>query len=115
MMSSTLPPLCGHEGCRKLKGHKRAHEQFPSEAWAFLKDKDLNKLAKAGFATPRGGQKGAYQNHVDRSNKVIIPFEFLHRVDLNQYKDGYVVRLFPDQYFESANRPKAEFMATDSQ
>lgn len=71
-------------------------------------EKDKKKLVKAGFATPRGGAKGAYQNHVIRSNQVIIPYEKLHIVPLDAYKDGYVVRLLPEQFFEAPGIPKPE-------
>ena len=67
---------------------------------------DKNKIAKAGFATPRGGHKGAYQNHVLRSNKVIVPYEHLDAVPLEEFKNGYVVRLLPEQYFKKAGKVK---------
>lgn len=89
--------LCGTNGCRRLAGHTGSHDQCPSEAWDFFLEKDKKKISKAGFATPRGGAKGAYQNHVVRSSKVIIPFERIADVELDLYKDGYVVRLLPDQ------------------
>lgn len=79
-----------------------------------MRDKDKKKLPKAGFATPRGGAKGAYQNHVVRSNQVIVPFEKLHLVPIDNYQDGYVVRLLPEQYFVSAGVPKPEFLRPDS-
>lgn len=69
------------------------------ELWNFMRRVDKNKLAKAGFATPRGGGKNAYQNHVSRSNRVIIPFERLDDVDLDLFEDGYVIRLLPQQCF----------------
>lgn len=102
--------LCGVIGCRKLRGHSKRHDTYPSSAWSFLSTKDIKKITKAGFATPRGGAKGAYQNHVLRSNKVIIPFERLDLVHLDNFEDGYVIRLFPDQYFETAGQIKEEFL-----
>ena len=76
---------------------------MPSAAlWRFMSDRDKKKLAKAGFATPRGGGKNAYQNHVSRSNRVIVPFERLDDVDLNLFADGYVIRLFPHQCFSAS-------------
>lgn len=108
------PELCSVDDCRRLKGHKGNHDAYPSAAWGFLDDASVNKLTKAGFATPRGGAKGAYQNHVVRSNKVIIPYEFVERVDLSLYEDGYVIRLFPNQYFETSGTTKPEFMAADA-
>ena len=96
--------LCGYNGCRKERGHEGSHDQHPSQAWAFLTSADKNKITKAGFATPRGGQKGAYQNHVLRSNKVIIPYEHLEAVPLDDFENGYVVRLFPEQYFRTAGK-----------
>jgi hypothetical protein len=63
-----------------------------------MNEMDRNKLTKAGFATPRGGAKGAYQNHVLRNGRVIIPFEKLQSADITDYKDGYAIRLFPKQY-----------------
>ena len=83
----------------------------PRAPWDFFAEIDQNKLAKAGYATPRGGAKNAYQNHVYRNNKVIIPFErIIEGVDLSVYQDGYVVRLYPDQYFESPGKPREEFL-----
>ena len=69
--------LCLTNTCRKLLGHDGPHNTFPSIPWAFMSERDKDKLSKAGFATPRGGAKGAYQNHVHRSNKVIVPYERL--------------------------------------
>lgn len=96
--------LCGYKGCRKEQGHAGSHDPRPSQAWAFLTSADKNKITKAGFATPRGGQKGAYQNHVLRSNKVIVPYEHLDTVPLDDFENGYVVRLFPEQYFKKAGK-----------
>jgi hypothetical protein len=109
-MNGHIPELCNTDGCRRLSGHQGDHDPRPSEAWDFFDDRDKNKLAKAGFATPRGGAKGAYQNHVVRSSKVIIPFERLGDVDLNLYRNGYVVRLLPEQYFEGPGQPRQEFL-----
>lgn len=107
--------LCGVNGCRLLSNHKgKQHNAYPTEAWSFMHDKDKKKLAKAGFATPRGGAKGAYQNHVDRSNQVIVPFEMYDIAPLDRYEDGYVVRLLPEQYFEVAGVPKSQFLKPDS-
>jgi BstXI restriction endonuclease len=69
--------------------------------WSFMSDKDKKKLVKAGFATPRGGGKNAYQNHVSRSNRVIVPFERLDDVALERFEHGYVVRLLPRQCFSA--------------
>jgi hypothetical protein len=103
--------LCGVDGCRLLRGHRaRNHDPYPSGAWGFMDDKDKDKLNKAGFATPRGGSKGAYQNHVSRSNRVIVPYEKLSSADLTSYVDGYIIRLFPEQYFESPGVPKDIFV-----
>jgi len=79
-----------------------------------MDERDKNKLNKAGLATPRGGAKGAYQNHVVRSNRVIIPFERLSVVPLDSFDDGYVIRLYPEQYFQSTKIPRPEFMAQNS-
>ena len=107
--------LCGVNGCRLESGHSGKHNNFPEFVWTSLfTNKDTDKVNKAGYATPRGGDKGAYQNHVYRNNKVIIPFERLGNVNLNNYKDGYVIRLFPNQYFESAGVVKQEFLLSNS-
>lgn len=110
-MMLIAPSLCGTNGCRRLAGHTGSHDQCPSEAWDFFLEKDKKKISKAGFATPRGGAKGAYQNHVVRSSKVIIPFERIADVELDLYKDGYVVRLLPDQYFVAPGKPRPDFLA----
>ena len=102
--------LCGANGCRRERGHDGPHDARPSRAWAFLGSRDKKKIAKAGFATPRGGAKGAYQNHVVRSNKVIVPFERVDSVPRANFEDGYVIRLFPEQYFETAGGTKAQFL-----
>ena len=104
-------PLCTVNGCRRLAAHTGDHDPYPTRAWDFLSEKDKKKIVKAGFATPRGGEKGAYQNHVDRSNKVILPFERMAGVDLGNFCDGYVIRLFPDQYFSEAHKVKQEFLS----
>lgn len=104
--------LCGKNGCHRVAGHKGTHSAFPKDAWGFFREVDQNKIDKAGYATPRGGAKGAYQNHVYRNNQVIVPFERIKDVDLKSYEDGYVIRLYPRQYFEQAGVPKDEF--TDS-
>lgn len=111
MISSTSPQLCGVESCRRLVDHSGNHNPHSTEAWAFMAKADKNKLTKAGFATPRGGDKEGYQNHVVRSNQVIIPFELLDNTALEQYHDGYVIRLRPEQYFELAGVPKPAFGA----
>jgi hypothetical protein len=113
-MNGDLPQLCGNEGCRRLAGHAGHHHAFPGEAWDFVREKDKRKLGKAGFATPRGGAKGAYQNHVGRSSKVIIPYERVVDVDLNLYQQGYVIRLLPEQFFEQPGVRKAEFASPDA-
>ena len=103
--------LCGIGGCRRERGHSaRGHDARPAEAWGFLSKRDKDKLTKAGFATPRGGNKGAYQNHVLRTNRVIIPYERLGDIDLTGFGDGYTIRLFPHQYFSELCKPKAEFL-----
>lgn len=101
--------LCSIDACRKLLGHRGQHDSYPSTPWAFMVSKDKDKLSKAGFATPRGGAKGAYQNHVLRSNKVIVPYERLSQAPLASYQDGFVIRIFPDQYFDAAGQVKAAF------
>ncbi|MEK4172989.1 BstXI family restriction endonuclease [Lysinibacillus sp. FSL L8-0312] len=102
--------LCTHENCRLPVGHKGKHNPYPTSAWEekFHK-KDKDKVSKAGYATPRGGDKGAYQNHVYRNNKVIIPFERINSVNLDNYSDGYIIRIFPNQYFEEDGEIKEIF------
>jgi hypothetical protein len=106
--------LCGANECRRIAGHAGGHDPHPTEAWSFFHERDKNKLAKAGFATPRGGAKGAYQNHVTRNNRVIIPYERLADVNLELYADGYVIRLLPEQYFSAAGQPRQVFLAEGS-
>ena len=110
----SAPKLCLQDECLRLAGHQGLHDPRPAEAWNFLGVADLNKINKAGYATPRGGAKGAYQNHVYRNNRVIVPFEHLETVDLSSFVDGYVIRLFPDQYFETPGTPKASFSETNA-
>jgi hypothetical protein len=109
MTGVSLPSLCGVEGCRLPIEHKGKHDAYPTSAWGFMQQKDKDKLTKAGFATPRGGTKGAYQNHVLRSNKVIVPYERLRVAPLDQYQDGFVIRLYPEQYFVSAGTIRESF------
>ena len=101
--------------CRRIDGHNGACSATPTEAWAFMQAEDRDKLNKAGFATPRGGDKGGYQNHVDRSNKVVIPYERVEDSPLGEFENGYVIRLFPEQYFESQGVVRAEFTQANSQ
>lgn len=104
--------LCADTGCRLRADHKGKHDTMPDSAWSFLQRPDADKVGKAGYATPRGGDKGAYQNHVYRNGRVIVPYERLSEIDLTQYKDGYIIRIFPDQYFASAGMMRAEFKAS---
>ncbi len=106
--------LCGVNRCRLPSEHDGNHDPFTTRAWNFMRPGDKKKLVKAGFATPRGGAKGAYQNHVVRSNQVIIPFEKYYLAPLDAYEDGYVIRLLPEQYFESADVVKPEFLQPDN-
>jgi hypothetical protein len=106
--------LCPAEGCARERDHAGSHDPHPSRSWGFLAAKDKDKITKAGFATPRGGAKGAYQNHVLRSNKVIVPFERLSSAPLAKYENGYVVRLFPDQFFAAPGQPKPLFLSANS-
>lgn len=105
--------LCGINNCRLKKGHTGNHNSFPA-IWNDFDDKDKNKINKAGFATPRGGDKNAYQNHVTRSNKVIIPFEKVGILDKELFKDGYVIRLLPEQFFEPNGQIKEEFTSPEN-
>ena len=107
--------LCNNNGCRLIRDHAGIHSRFPTTAWNFFEARDKNKLTKAGFATPRGGAKNAYQNHVLRNNRVIIPFEKFDPANLDLYEDGYVVRVLPEQYFSRPNRPKPEFRRANAQ
>ena len=101
--------LCRVDGCRLLSEHSGQHDKYPTSAWSFFENRDKNKLSKAGFATPRGGAKGGYQNHVVRSNKVIVPYERLDEAKRPLYENDWVVRLLPDQYFEAPGIPYDEF------
>lgn len=107
-----LTALCDQNDCRRIKSHEGEHNSRPDEAWGFLAKRDRDKIGKAGYATPRGGDKGAYQNHVYRNSRVIIPYEKLNEVDLSVYVDGYIIRLFPNQYFDSSGVVKGEFLQT---
>ena len=94
--------LCNNPNCNLLANHKGAHQFVFKKAWEdSFHSNDINKIQKAGYCTPRGGVKGGYQNHVNRNSKVIIPYEKLSEVTLDNYKDGYVIRLFPSQYFSA--------------
>lgn len=100
MLDVSNSGLCGKDGCRKLSRHRGSCDIYPSSAWSFFNDKDKKKITKTGSATPRGGHKGAYQNHVSRSGKVILPYERINDCDIGNYKDGYIIRLFPEQAFD---------------
>ena len=92
--------LCENPNCNLPANHRGKHSFIYKKAWEdFFNEDDINKIQKAGYCTPRGGAKGGYQNHVNRNSKVIIPYEKLSEVNLDNYKDGYVIRLFPSQYF----------------
>ncbi len=82
--------ICGIDSCRRIHGHTGRCNSYPSEVWGFFDSADKNKLNKTAYATPRGGKKGAYQNHVYRNNKVIVPYEKLCDCNLDNYIDGYI-------------------------
>lgn len=103
--------LCSDPNCNLLQHHKGSHSFIYKKAWEHLfNSDDKNKIQKAGYCTPRGGAKGGYQNHVNRNSKVIIPYEKLNEVTLNNYQDGYVIRLFPSQYFSKGLTVRDEFI-----
>lgn len=107
--------LCSDPNCNLKANHIGAHSFIYKKAWtALFKDDDVNKIQKAGYCTPRGGAKGGYQNHVNRNSKVIIPYEKLPEVTLDNYKDGYVIRIFPSQYFSSKHVISDEFLNNNS-
>ena len=110
-----LITLCKNPNCNLIAHHKGNHSFICKKAWESLFSKDdRNKIQKAGYCTPRGGAKGGYQNHVNRNSKVIIPYEKLSEVNLSNYKDGYVIRLFPSQYFIKKHTLKKEFIDNTS-
>ena len=92
--------LCAKVGstgiCLKLIAHSGSCDSTPT-IWNQIQsdplDRTKKKIVKAGFATPRGGDKGGYQNHVSRSSRVIIPFEHATKVDFENYEQGSVVRI----------------------
>ena len=86
--------------CNKFNNHKGSCDQFSKDSFTFLNSKDFDKVSKSGYATPRGGDKGGYQNHVYRTGKVIIPYEKFININPNIYKGGWVVRLFVNQAFD---------------
>lgn len=103
--------LCENPNCNLPAGHKGSHSFLYKKAWeARFHPDDINKIQKAGYCTPRGGAKGGYQNHVNRNSRVIIPYEKLSEVNLDNYKDGYVIRLFPSQYFTGKHRVSRAFL-----
>jgi len=106
-----LVTLCSNPNCNLLANHKGEHSFIYKKAWesSFNSD-DINKIQKAGYCTPRGGAKGGYQNHVNRNSKVIIPYEKLPEVNLDNYQDGYVIRVFPSQYFSSKHVISDDFI-----
>lgn len=107
--------LCSDPNCNLKANHKGAHSFIYKKAWTDLfNDDDINKIQKAGYCTPRGGAKGGYQNHVNRNSKVIIPYEKLPEVTLENYRDGYVIRIFPSQYFSSKHVVRDEFRNNNS-
>lgn len=109
--------LCdAHPDCLLRKGHTGKHCSTPTQVWSKkFTEKDKYKINKAGTATPRGGEQNGYQNHVSRTNKVIIPYEKLSTVPISEFKDGYNIRLYPDQYFESNSTVYEIFMQEDCQ
>jgi hypothetical protein len=110
-----LVTLCNDPNCNLLANHKGKHIFIYKKVWeSHFNSEDTNKIQKAGYCTPRGGAKGGYQNHVNRNSKVIIPYEKLSEVNLSNYKDGYVIRLFPSQYFSSKNEVNENFLNNSS-
>lgn len=108
--------LCSDPNCNLIANHDGEHSFVYICAWEKLCKEDRKKIQKAGCCTPRGGAKGGYQNHVNRNSKVIIPYEMLckHKVNLDNYKDGYVIRLFPSQYFSSKHTVSKDFQKNNS-
>lgn len=107
--------LCSDPNCNLKANHTGKHSFVYKKAWEDLfNDDDINKIQKAGYCTPRGGAKEGYQNHVNRNSRVIIPYEKLKKVNLDNYKDGYIIRLYPSQYFSSKYVVRDEFRNNNS-
>ena len=110
-----MADLCNNPDCNLLAHHSGAHSFVCKKAWeSVFNADDINKIQKAGYCTPRGGAKGGYQNHVNRNSKVIIPYEKLNEVTLSNYKDGYVIRLYPSQYFSERFTVRDEFIDNEN-
>ena len=103
--------ICNNPNCNLELNHKGKHSFIFKKAWTELfSPDDNNKIKKAGYCTPRGGDKRGYQNHVNRNSKVIIPYEKLNEINLSNYKDGYIISIFPTQYFSSKHIIADEFV-----
>lgn len=110
-MPPPRPTLCLNatpEGpCLKLSAHRGVHSPRPA-VWGGITDdpeqRTRKKIVKAGFATPRGGAKGGYQNHVSRSSRVIIPWEHASKVDFRNYEQGATVRVTAPQAVDLIHR-----------
>lgn len=101
-----MAKLCNINSCRRLHGHNGNCDTYPSEAWGFFEEEDKKKISKTSSATPRGGKKGGYQNHVNRCNKVIVPYEKVEICNLESYEDGFIIRVLPEQIFNEDNSLK---------
>ena len=58
--------ICNNPNCNLELNHKGKHSFIFKKAWTELfSPDDNNKIKKAGYCTPRGGDKRGYQNHVN--------------------------------------------------
>lgn len=54
-----IPPLCLENGCLRLAGHQGKCSPTPVEAWAFMKEKDKDKLQQGWLCNSAWWRKGS--------------------------------------------------------
>ena len=122
--------LCLHEGtCLRIEGHPGAHKNSIDEMRNMdmsymikclnISDEDYKKITKSKQSAPRNARSFGAQNRVDRSGKVVIPFEhirgqnhWLQCADENNpserldelYPSGWIVRVTPPDFSQFSDQ-----------
>lgn len=99
------PNLCLNNGCNLLEGHRGKCNATPSsEPLEGLPQEIIKKLLKT--KQTRGAQpydRVPYQNRVNRSNKVVIPFRFRDsRPPEGFFENGYIIMARPEDIIDAS-------------
>ena len=127
--------LClNHGTCLRIRGHPGSHvhslEDIGTKDMSYLikclnvSDVDYRKITKSKQSAPRNARSFGAQNRVERSGKVVIPFEHIRDSDhwlecsdlpnpsrrlQELYPSGWIVRVTPRDFYNFSDHPPLFF------